>query len=229
MVRTADLSLDVWKVLYSYEAWRVVTSLFYAGKHLEFVIGLVMLYRLSSSLERYHYPGRTIDYAWQVLTDATWIIGINCLFFSSEFHFHAFILSLVTVSAKIEPKAYVSFFGLFTLRNQNFPYLLLLIEHFINGSYYTATTGAGFVIGWLWWLFVHNETEKRRGTNFGAAPKWFRRLLGGGKTVIRNGRIVRSDTPMARRTTPTGREAVKDISGAHAWGSGFELGKPQVE
>lgn len=47
--------------------------------------------------------------------------------------------------------------------------------------------------------------------------------------VIRNGRIVRSDTPMARRTTPTGREAVKDISGAHAWGSGFQLGKPQTE
>lgn len=155
--------------------------------------------------------------------------GLNCLFFGSEFHFHAFILSLVTVSAKIEPKAYVSFLGLFTLRNQNFPYLLLLIEHFINGSYYTATTGTGFVIGWLWWLFVHNETEKRRGTNFGVAPKWFRRLLGGGKTVIRNGRIVRSDTPMARRTTPTGREAVKDISGAHAWGSGFQLGKSQTE
>lgn len=47
--------------------------------------------------------------------------------------------------------------------------------------------------------------------------------------MIRNGRIVRSDTPMARRTTPTGREAVKDISGAHAWGSGFQLGKPQTE
>ena len=151
---------------------------------------------------------------------------LNNLFFPSArgWNFHPFLLSLVTVSAKIEPKAFVSFFGLFKMRNQNFPYLLLLIEHFVNGVLGTATSGTGLVVGWLWWLFVHTETEKRRGTNFGGAPKWFRRLFGRKSVTIKGGMIVRDGKTSARRTNPTGREAVKDISGAHDWGSGFQLG-----
>ncbi len=122
-------------------------------------------------------------------------------------HFRALLMTLVTLSAYLNPAALVSIFGLFTMQNQYFPYALLAIDLFVGGTSAALHALTGLIAGYVWWWVVHSPQAHAHARQVGRAGSWqryaeapglFRRVVGDG---ARRARVGEQREPLQLRQT----------------------------
>ncbi|TDL22063.1 DER1-domain-containing protein [Rickenella mellea] len=205
-------------VVENFQLWRMYTSFFYAGSGITFLFEFIMLSRNSLSLETGHYPGRSADYAWQLLIAAFAIIGLN-IPLKSFLHFRPLLMSILYLTSCLTPTAMVSIMGLINIPNKYFPYALLGMDLVTGGTGAAASSLTGLIAGHAWWYLVHSDESGRPGRAYATAPAWLWRIVGDGPEVAgaaRGGRVVGAATAAAR-------EATQRTTG-YNWGTGNRLG-----
>jgi len=210
-------------VLKRLEIWRPFTSFFFAGTGLSLVFDCIMLYRTSDSLEGAFYGGRSADYAWQLLLNAFGILMLN-IPLKSFIHFRPLLLSIITLSSRLTPSAPVSIFGLVTLENQYFPYVMLGMDLLQGGPSAAAKSLTGLISGYAWWYLVHSIESGRPFAPHARAPRWMQALVGEGRgaTGVNNTRAASAAAAATRQTAHRAAATVQEEG--HRWGAGHRLG-----
>lgn len=149
-------------------------------------------------------------------------------------HFRAMLMTLVTLSAYLNPAALVSIFGLFTMQNQYFPYALLAIDLFVGGPSAALHALTGLIAGYVWWWLVHSpeaHAQARRAGRSGSwqryaeAPGLLRQLVGdGSRTGTGGGAEGAAAVAADRASAAAGRAGAAFRDEAHRWGTGHRLG-----
>jgi len=143
-------------------------------------------------------------------------------------------MTLVTLSAYLNPGALVSIFGLFTMQNQYFPYALLVIDLFVGGPSAALHALTGLIAGYLWWWTVHSPEAHAHARRVGRAGSWqryaeapglVRRIVGDGSRTGAGGGAERAAAAAAEgASAAAGRAGVAFRDEAHRWGTGQRLG-----
>ncbi|OCB85027.1 DER1-domain-containing protein [Sanghuangporus baumii] len=203
------------------EIWRPFTSLFFGGGGFQFLFDFIMLYRNSSSLESAHYTGRSADYAWQTFLNSLAILALN-IPLNSFIHFRPLLISLITLSAYLDPLGVTSLFGLISIPHKYLPYALVAMDLFIAGPSAAAQALTGVISGYGWWYLVHSTDSGRPGAAFARAPQWLADYMDqrGEGVVPGVGRVLNAG---GQRTASAGRSAARSVPG-YNWGSGHRLG-----
>jgi len=199
-----------------YEFWRIFTSFFLGSSGINYIFDIVMLYRNSDSLESSHYPGRSADYAWQLLLAAVSIIMLN-LPLGSMVHTRPLLLTLTYVASRLAPAgSQSSLFGLISFPVQYQPYAILGLDLIMGGPAAAAQSLTGIITGHMWWWGVWDNGALR---GLGTAPGWMRRVVGGGTPP--GGAYARSGVNVIppRHLREQGRQ-----EGGYRWGAGHRLG-----
>lgn len=194
-----------------------------------------MLYRNSNQLEEGYYPGRSADYAWQLLWACAGIIVRRSLYpdvspwfkrlqalnipLRSFVHGRPLLLALTYLTSKLAPPGtQTSLFGLITLPVAYFPYALIFLDLLMGGPAAAAASITGAVIGHVWWWGVF---ESRQWINIGRAPEFLKDWIDGdGRRPGNLGGGVQVIPPRRRE-----REQNTGTSTGHQWGSGRRLGE----
>ena len=139
----------------------------------------------------------------------------------SFLHFRPLLISLITLSSRLSPGSLVSIFGLFTLRNEYFPYAMLAMDLIMGGPSAAASALTGIISGYGWWYLVYSPEAGRSGAGYATAPGWLRQLVDGNPTTG-----ARVGGAAARATAGAAAAANRAAARAtgHNWGSGQRLG-----
>jgi len=220
-------------VLYDFELWRPFTTFFFPGTGIQFIFDLAMLYRNSDALETSVFGGKSADYGWQLILNCLFILALNVPL-STPLHFRALLMTLVTLSAYLNPAALVSIFGLFTMQNQYFPYALLAIDLFVGGTSAALHALTGLIAGYVWWWVVHSPQAHAHARGVGRAGSWqryaeapglFRRVVGdGSRTGAGGGAEGAAAVAADHASAAAGRAGAAIRDEAHRWGTGRRLG-----
>lgn len=252
--------VSVYKIVYvkqlvfqRWEFWRLFTSFFYGGTGFGFLIGMMMLYRNSNSLEESRYSRRSYDYGWQLLLCSFAIYLLN-IPFSAFIHHRQLLICLTYISCAMDPEGLTSVFGIITMRQKYFPYALVGLDIMDGGGLTSAARSfTGIVVGQAWFAFEHSperrqaRTEAASGSTLGRrsaggvnilysiwdrisqAPGWFRGLVGTGENIEQQ--ASRSDrrqfgsaqAPRGRTVNDNGPRPEANTTG-YNWGQGNRLG-----
>ncbi|EPQ53682.1 DER1-domain-containing protein [Gloeophyllum trabeum ATCC 11539] len=204
------------------QVWRVFTSFFLGSSGINFIFDLAMLYRNSDALESTHFPGRSADYAWQLLLTACGILALN-IPLGSFVHTRPLLLALTYLgSALAPPGAQTSFFGLITFPIQYLPYALAALDLIMGGPAAAAQSVTGLVAGHAWWYLIFGGGAGPSTRSLGSAPGWLKKLLGQRDGVAT--RLAGTTGGGVHVIPPRTRQPVQE-TGGHRWGAGHRLGE----
>ncbi|EJT99452.1 DER1-domain-containing protein [Dacryopinax primogenitus] len=204
------------------EVWRVPTSFLYGGSGITFLFDLLTLYRNSVALEEGIYSGRSYDYAYHLLLSSLAILIIN-LPLRSYLHSHTLLLSLVTLSSRLNPEQPINLMGFLSLPLKYLPYAMLGMDAVLSGPLEAGRGLTGVIVGLGWSLLL----ERRQAPG---APEWVKRFVGsglrvgvtaGGSGVVNPGRAGGAGAGGPQRRE---REEVRATVTGHNWGQGRRLG-----
>ncbi|KAH7332838.1 DER1-domain-containing protein [Rhizoctonia solani] len=142
------------------QIWRLWTSWFLGPSGLPFIFDMLMLYRASNELEEVLYGGHSADYAWHLLVSGAAIMGLNVplrtlVFFRPLLHF------LVYRAARSNPEAQVSLFGLISIKNIYFPFVMLGMDLVNGGPPALIQSLTGVIASHAWFMLLPEPGQLR--------------------------------------------------------------------
>lgn len=112
--------------------WRAYTSLFIFPSSIGGLFDLLILFKTSSDLEGSGMGRAGAGYAWSRIIDALFILLLNYPINAFSL-FRSFFLSVVYTQSILSPNSHVSLFGLVSIPNYAYPYVILAIDLLIGG------------------------------------------------------------------------------------------------
>ncbi|KAF8600600.1 DER1-domain-containing protein [Ceratobasidium sp. AG-I] len=166
------------------QIWRIWTSWFLGPSGLPFIFDMLMLYRSSNELEEALFGGHSADYAWHLIVSAVAIMGLNIPLRTLVF-FRPLLHLLVYRAARAQPDAQVSLFGLISVKNLYFPFVMLLMDLISGGPPALVQSLTGVLTSHAWFMLFPEPGLLRSAPSAPSAPGV--RTFGGTSTYTLSG------------------------------------------
>ncbi|CAE6463418.1 unnamed protein product [Rhizoctonia solani] len=169
------------------QIWRIWTSWFLGPSGVPFIFDMLMLYRASSELEEALFGGHSADYAWHLLVSGAAIMGLN-LPLGTLIFFRPLLHLLVYRAARSNPEAQVSLFGLISIKNIYFPFVMLGMDLVSGGPPALIQSLTGVIASHIWFMLfpepgrLHSTPTASSGVrSYGGSSTYT--LSGGGRST----------------------------------------------
>uniref|UniRef100_A0A6B2LHT1 Derlin n=1 Tax=Arcella intermedia TaxID=1963864 RepID=A0A6B2LHT1_9EUKA len=161
-----------WGSIYKdFQVWRLATNFFFFGYFgLSYVFHMLFLVRHSMLLEDSSYRGKTGDFFFLYLFGASWLLGLDWLFWYTSlvksppiFLGPSLAMMVVYVWSRRNPNVRMSFLQLFTFTAPYLPWVIFGIE-FLIGQSWSFFDLIGILVGHLYYYLqdVYPEISGRR-------------------------------------------------------------------
>lgn len=114
------------------QLWRAYTSLFILPSSIGGLFDFIILFKTSSDLEGSGMGRAGAGYAWCRIVDALLILLLNYPINAFSL-FRSFFLSVIYTQSILSPNSHVNLFGLVSIPNYAYPYVILAIDLLIGG------------------------------------------------------------------------------------------------
>ncbi|QRV81744.1 Derlin-2 [Ceratobasidium sp. AG-Ba] len=171
-------------VLGKMQVWRIISSWLLGPPGIPYIFDLIMLYRASTDLEEAIFGGHSADYAWHLIVSGAAIMILNIPLQTLVF-WRPLIMLLVYRSAKANPDGQVSLFGLVSIKNAYFPFVLLVFDLINGGPGALVQSLTGVVASHAWFLLFPEPGLLRSAPTAPSAPGV--RTFGGSSTFTLSG------------------------------------------
>ncbi|CAE6382341.1 Derlin-1,2 AltName: Full=ZmDerlin1-2 [Rhizoctonia solani AG-1 IB] len=121
---------------------------------------MLMLYRASKELEEVLFGGHSADYAWHLLVSGAAIMGLNIPLRTLIF-FRPLLHLLVYRAARSNPEAQVSLFGLISVKNIYFPFVMLGMDLVNGGPPALIQALTGVIASHVWFMLLPDPGQLR--------------------------------------------------------------------
>ncbi|KAG8712058.1 hypothetical protein FRC09_020272 [Ceratobasidium sp. 395] len=135
------------------QVWRFVTSWLLGPPGIPYIFDLIMLHRASTELEEAVFGGHSADYAWHMIVSGVAIMLLNVPLQTLVF-WRPLIMFVVYRAAKANPNGQVSLFGLVTIKNIYFPFVLLIFDLISGGPPALVQSLTGVLVSHAWFLLL---------------------------------------------------------------------------
>ncbi|KAL5637706.1 hypothetical protein ACGC1H_002092 [Rhizoctonia solani] len=142
------------------QIWRIWTSWFLGPSGVPFIFDMLMLYRASNELEEALFGGHSADYAWHLLVSGAAIMGLNMPLGTLIF-FRPLLHLLVYRAARSNPEAQVSLFGLISIKNIYFPFVMLGMDLVSGGPPALIQSLTGVIASHIWFMLLPEPGQLR--------------------------------------------------------------------
>ncbi|CUA67960.1 Derlin-2 [Rhizoctonia solani] len=142
------------------QIWRIWTSWFLGPSGIPFIFDMLMLYRASNELEEVLFGGHSADYAWHLLVSGAAIMGLNVPLRTLIF-FRPLLHLLVYRAARSNPEAQVSLFGLISIKNIYFPFVMLGMDLVSGGPPALIQSLTGVIASHVWFMLLPEPGQLR--------------------------------------------------------------------
>jgi len=199
--------LDMKKVIYSLEVWRIITCFFYHGRlGFPFLIHMMFLLRYGQSLEQETFAGRTADYVFFLLFGCTILLVVG-FFMSLPILGMAMIMMLIYLWSRKNPNITMSF--LFGIQFQSFYFPWVLVGFNVLMGGFPMVELLGIIVGHLYY-FLEDIYPRTGGVQLLKTPQFMYNLF-----------------PPAFGTgyqAPQQQQTQQQQRRGHDWGRGHSLG-----
>ncbi|XP_062090928.1 derlin-1 isoform X2 [Humulus lupulus] len=167
----SSIELDYRYVIYRYQVWRLITSLFFLGGFsINFGIRLLMIARYGVQLEKGPFDRRTADFLWMMIFGALTLLVLSLIpGFGTPFLGISLVFMLLYVWSREFPNAAINIYGLVTLKAFYLPWAMLALD-VIFGSKIMPDL-LGIVAGHLYY-FLTVLHPLAGGKNILKTPMW---------------------------------------------------------
>ncbi|KAG9080554.1 hypothetical protein FRC06_006443 [Ceratobasidium sp. 370] len=138
-------------VLGKMQVWRLLTSWLLGPPGLSYIFDVIMLHRASTELEEAVFGGHSADYAWHLIVSGAAIMALNIPLRTLVF-WRPLIIFVIYRAAKHNPNGQVSLFGLVTIKNLYFPFVLLIFDLISGGPPALVQSLTGVLVSHAWFL-----------------------------------------------------------------------------
>ncbi|GAB1527853.1 hypothetical protein RhiTH_011041 [Rhizoctonia solani] len=162
---------------------------------------MVLRTRASKELEEVLFGGHSADYAWHLLVSGVAIMGLNVPLRTLIF-FRPLLHLLVYRAARSNPEAQVSLFGLISVKNIYFPFVMLGMDLINGGPPALLQSLTGVIASHIWFMLFPDPSELRSvpATSSGVQS------YGGSSTYTLSGGGRATSTAAARLSAPGWRK-----------------------
>ncbi|KAJ1302355.1 hypothetical protein OPQ81_001169 [Rhizoctonia solani] len=172
------------------QIWRLWTSWFLGPSGVPFIFDMLMLYRASNELEEVLFGGHSADYAWHLLVSGAAIMGLNVPLRTLIF-FRPLLHLLVYRAARSNPEAQVSLFGLISIKNIYFPFVMLGMDLISDGPPALLQSLTGVIASHAWFMLFPDPGQLRSTPSTSSGV----RSYGGSSTYTLSGGGRSTSTP----------------------------------
>ncbi|KAG9095631.1 hypothetical protein FS749_010045 [Ceratobasidium sp. UAMH 11750] len=168
------------------QVWRVVTSWLLGPPGLSYIFDVIMLHRASTELEEAVFGGHSADYAWHLIVSGAAIMVLNIPLRTLVF-WRPLILFVIYRAAKHNPDGQVSLFGLVTIKNLYFPFVLLVFDLISGGPPILVQSLTGVLASHAWFLLFPEPGLLRSAPSPSSSTSSGVRTFGGSSTYTLSG------------------------------------------
>ncbi|KAF8703178.1 Derlin, partial [Rhizoctonia solani] len=162
---------------------------------------MVLRTRASKELEEVLFGGHSADYAWHLLVSGVAIMGLNVPLRTLIF-FRPLLHLLVYRAARSNPEAQVSLFGLVSVKNIYFPFVMLGMDLINGGPPALLQSLTGVIASHIWFMLFPDPSELRSAPATSSGVQSY----GGSSTYTLSGGGRATSTAAARLSAPGWRK-----------------------
>ncbi|TIA91092.1 hypothetical protein E3P99_01240 [Wallemia hederae] len=196
------------------QIWRAFTCFFILSKSLNGLFDLVILFRTSTDLEGSGGGRAGAAFAWGRIVDAMLILVLNYPINAYSL-FRPFFLSLVYTQSLSSPHSHVNLFGLASIPNNIYPYVILAIDMLLGGPVMVIVGLTGIIAAHFRHLMSISPSPVPAPLRsiISTPPSWFERWWIATDAKERRTGYGTAYNPTQQRTQAQ----------AHSWGTGRRL------
>mmetsp|Transcript_18885 Transcript_18885/g.48023 ORF Transcript_18885/g.48023 Transcript_18885/m.48023 type:complete len:241 (+) Transcript_18885:98-820(+) len=167
------LSYDA--VVYGFQLWRPITSIFFWGKMgIPFIVRLISLYQSSRQLEENRFSGRTADYVWMVVFGCS-VLAVIGLFWPFPVLGYGMAFMIIYYRCRCAPDAPANLFGVLQFTAAYLPWVLIGFELIVTGAIPYCPL-MGILAGHIYFFFVDVRTATGH-SNLLATPQFIQKMF----------------------------------------------------
>lgn len=207
-------------IINKFHIWRPLTATFYFPTGFQYLVNLYFLYHYSTRLETGAFDGKPADYIFMLLFNWICIVIIGILM-NMQLLMIPLVMSVLYVWAQFNKEKIVSFWFGTQFKAYYLPWVILIFNFFIGGSFVDELTGN--LVGHLYFFLMFKYPMDLGGRNFLSTPEILYRFF-----PSRRGGVSGFGAPPPRRPAAEGPAGGMGGGGGgggrHNWGQGFRLG-----